>query len=132
MDSFDAQMQAWRSQLESLGGVTSEIAEGAARDLEKLIKKSIGAETDVDGGAWPARKTGKGKLLKGAANLVKVVAYKSYLVAVLPFPYSLHHWGRAKNVKVTRTIIPTKDQNGWIVVMTDNCSKAFLNRMKSK
>jgi hypothetical protein len=132
MDNFDVQLQAWRSQLESLGGVTSEIAEGAARDLEKLIKKSIANQTDVDGAAWPERKKGTGALLKGAAGFVKVIAYKTYLVAVLPFPYSLHHWGKAKNVKAKRPVLPTKDQNGWIVIMADNCSKAFLNRMKSK
>jgi hypothetical protein len=132
MDDIDAQLSAWRAMLESLGGVTSEITERAAKELEKLIKKSIGNESNVDGQSWAQRRKGTGKLLKGAAGVVKVVAYKTYLVAVLPFPYSLHHWGKAKNVKATREVIPTVDQNGWKVVMTSACSSAFQEKMKAK
>ena len=123
-------LTGWSTDIDSLSRLSVEMMEAAAVDIERDIRKHAGSGQAPDGTPWAPKKRGGGQALKGSPGAVNVVAFKTHIIAVVKFPYSLHHWGIANRVDAKRRIIPDKSDSGWKIIMVQNGIGTFKRLMK--
>ena len=98
-------MEEWKKKVETLPKeLIDDAGEEMAAALDKEIKSTAGAGQTPEGKAWKEKKAG-GRALPNVSQAIKVVYYDREIVAVARFPYSLHHWGKARR-SPKRQILP--------------------------
>jgi hypothetical protein len=102
-----ADLDAFAAKIRRLRDLASNAAKEAAPEVEKLVRETAAAGTDVEGRPWPAKHDG-GRALPNAASAVTAVARGVAVILKLSGAYVFHHRSKGKD---RRPILPEAGAN---------------------
>ncbi|MBX3218915.1 MAG: hypothetical protein KF795_00265 [Labilithrix sp.] len=97
-----ADLDAFAAKIRRLRNLAIDAAKEAAPDVEKLVRETAAAGTDVEGRPWPPKRDGS-RALANAAGAVTAVARGVAVILKLSGAYVFHHRSKGKE---RRPILP--------------------------